>query len=83
MTTTHDVKIRSGAGRAVIELDGVDVSNLVHAVRVDHEARALPEVDLTLAVTRYAVAAQARVRIDSASRDLLVALGWTPPRDEQ
>ena len=29
-----------------------------------------------------AVDAQARVHIDSASRDLLIALGWTPPAGE-
>lgn len=79
---THHVEVHSNGHHGTIKIDGQDVSTAVRRIELAHQAWDLPEIELTLLAVSHAVDAQARVHIDSASRDLLIALGWTPPAGE-
>lgn len=82
-----DVNIRSTTddepGRYRIQVDGRDISNVVHAAHIDITARDIPEVTIDL-IPRQVIAALtgANVQLDHDTRALLEALGWTPPRGE-
>lgn len=82
-----DVHIRSTEdgerGRYRMEVDGHNVSNIVTAAHVAIDAHSLPEVELRLIPRRVAATLTgADVRLDSETRTLLEALGWTPPSRE-
>lgn len=67
-----------GFGRVSVNSD--DLSNAIQGVFLSCRVGKLPRLilDLTIAETIDAVA-EAEVAIPAATRDALVALGWTPP----
>lgn len=78
----HDVVLRLGTpGDSLIRVDGHDLTNAVRAVNVDSTAVDKPRVTLDLLVHPVEVRGETTVHIPDATRDALVALGWTPPAD--
>lgn len=79
----HHVAINAARiGRESVVVDGVDISSLVTGVGIEARVGKLPVVTLTLLIhdkTPLGSEWRAAVRIDDATRDLLVRLGWTPP----
>lgn len=67
-------------GHKSLKLGGIDISNAVSGYTVTGNARSIPEVTLDLVALDVSVVGErAKVFISSATRDLLVKTGWTPP----
>lgn len=70
---------RSGT---VLTVAGVEVTSAMSA-HVTVRAGQFPTVDLELVAGYVGVElGAAAVRVDDATRDVLVAIGWTPPGDD-
>ena len=77
-----DVRIRSRSPHgATIEIDGHDIAKGCQALVVDMAAGSFPVVTLTLAILDGGDLdlADAQVLIPDATRDALLALGWSEP----
>lgn len=73
----------SGTGRGRVVLDDADVSAAVRGLTIRAEVGRIPQIELDLSVidvTGLGVA-QAEILIPDATREALIALGWTPPAD--
>ncbi|MBX6387325.1 MAG: hypothetical protein IRZ07_30835 [Microbispora sp.] len=64
-----------------VRVDDIDISNAVYAVTVRAAATEVPTVTLDLRLPEILLATEAEVRLPDATRDALIALGWTPPAD--
>jgi hypothetical protein len=71
----------SGDGLAhKIEVDGHDLSNSVHRVELEIDARdRVPVLRLHMAVYQLVTDEHARVLLDAETEEALKAMGWTPP----
>lgn len=82
--TTQRVTLHlDGIGRASrVQVAGVDISNAVRSLDLSAGAGYIPRLTLDLGVVDgVEFAGEARVSITSATRDLLIRGGWTPPPD--
>ncbi|MFM9634759.1 hypothetical protein ACKI10_45340 [Streptomyces galilaeus] len=70
-------------GRAIVEIDGQDVSSVVRGFTLDGKVGNRHELVLDLLVDVGEVSGKAHVHIPPATAALLVDLGWTPPDDGQ
>jgi hypothetical protein len=78
------MRIVSSGHLARIDLDGQRIDDAVTAITVDMHSRELPQVQLDLVTPDLDMAlGRVHVRIDDTTKDLLIALGWTPPADEE
>lgn len=76
------VVIRPGRpGRPEVELDGADVSALLHGATIRLEQGCLPTVELELVTTELHAEGLdgARLLLPRETVDLLTRYGWTPP----
>ena len=72
------------AGASRIVLDGQDVSKAVSAFDLHADVNSVPTLVLTLPLLgKQSVASEMLVRVVEDAREVLVALGWTPPASEQ
>lgn len=73
-----------GLGLHRFEVDGHDITHAVHKAALWLEPGCLPEleVELHLLESRRLEAEDAVVSVPAATREALVALGWTPPGEE-
>ena len=63
-----------------VVLDGVDVSNGIHALELRASVHKRTELTLHLPILDQGRAdGEVRALIPNATHDLLVCLGWTPP----
>lgn len=67
-----------------VEVDGVDVSRAVSAVRITHEVGKIATVELDLPVVEMETSTpeNTKVYVAAGVHHLLVQLGWTPPAEE-
>ncbi|MYV64447.1 hypothetical protein GT043_00380 [Streptomyces sp. SID2131] len=80
MPEPHTARITvDGRGRGFIEVDGVDISKAVRAVRFDSVAGELPRVEVELGVYDVSTQAEAQVYVPEETEAALIAMGWTPP----
>lgn len=70
---------------AKIEIDGVDISNAIRSFTLTHGYGQHPVLELELALIDVTTldAPEAEYLLTSATRDALLAMGWTPPAAEQ
>lgn len=76
--------IKLGLGRqgwnSTIEVDGHDISAAARAFRLDADVHGIPQLVVDLVVLESStVSGEATVVIPEATREALIALGWTPP----
>lgn len=73
------VEIKGKNARATVSVDGVDVR--ATGLRLDMDARSIPELTLYLPVVNDTVSVDtdAVVMLDEATHQALIAMGWTPP----
>lgn len=64
---------------STIEVGGHDLSKAVRALAVTAEVGQVPALSLDLVICDGEVEGEVVVTIPEATRDALVALGWTPP----
>lgn len=67
-------------GAAAVEVNGVNVANAVRSLNLHARPRE-QELTLHLHVDETVVDGEATVVVPQATRDALVALGWTPPEE--
>lgn len=82
----HNIKIKLGElGFGTIELDGTDISDAIQGTEIEARAGQLTRVtlDLGLVEVQRLDAEKADVLISPDAHDALVALGWSPPVDEE
>jgi hypothetical protein len=66
-----------------VVIDEVDLADAVSAVKVYADVRSIPEVVLTMPVLALSVKGRdCDVRLDEATHDALIELGWVPPSPE-
>lgn len=73
----------SPTGTGTVELDGQDVSAAVIGVDLCTRAGRFTEATLHLLAVELDTEADVRLHLADATRELLVAHGWTPPGLEQ
>lgn len=79
----HDVKIMAGAdGRGTIEVDGQVLQGVTSFV-LRAGVGEIPELELDVAVYDVSTFAEASVLIPPSTAETLVALGWTPPPEQE
>ncbi len=72
---------QTDAYKQSIELNGEDISRYVRSFSIDAEPGRLPEIRLDLAVFEVETdTSDAKIHLAPGTADLLVQLGWTPPR---
>jgi hypothetical protein len=73
----------NGLGRHKVLADGQDISHGVRSVRLSLDPGELPSVELELAVIEIdgIDVEESRLYVPDATREALIALGWTPPED--
>lgn len=79
---TREVKIdMDGAGIGTIMVDGQNIANGCVGMALDLEPNRIPRIQLDLRIYEHAelVLADPIITIPDATRDALIALGWTPP----
>lgn len=86
--TEHSVQITPATpvGLSRVLIDGQDITTAVQSLTLDLDARdVLPEVRLTLGHVEFRTIEMERAQVVLAepSREALIALGWTPPPEEQ
>lgn len=83
MAIERRVEIRPQlGGKTKVKLEGTDVSSLLTGYALVDTVRHGPRLRLELALTlRSQIVGAANVEVDPATAELLLSLGWTPPRD--
>lgn len=78
---THTLKVSTAIGKAVVELDGLDIAPCVLGMELSFRGGDLPtaRLDLALFDVTPVDSEDVVVLLDDRTRDLLVSLGWTPP----
>lgn len=81
MTDVHTLKVVGSAGKAAVELDGVDIADCITGVDLRFRVDDIPCATLNLLLVDVTPvdSEDVEVLIDEKTRDLLVRLGWTPP----
>lgn len=81
--TLKPVKIRLGPEMydASVEIDGVPVEQTVTSLAFSVNARGERRVTLELPWVEAEVSGEARIVLPERTREVLVALGWTPPAE--
>ena len=83
MSNNHRLAITAQAPgeRSTITIDGHDISNALTGLTLEIGVGKVPTatLDLLLIDTTEYQDAETRILIPEATRDTLVALGWTPP----
>jgi len=81
----HKMKITPGMGAHAIHVDGHDLSRGVRTVRLTLEPGDAPHVELEMAIIEMDPVEfeTPNLYIPDATRDALVALGWTPPASDE
>lgn len=78
---TREAKIHLYGPRGTIEVDGTPLEG-VTAFTLSGSAKTMPRLELELLVHEVGSTARGvEVVIPDATRDALVALGWTPPEE--
>ena len=73
----------SELGHPVVELDGVNVADSLTSLTLRLEADCLPTAVLDIMLLDVSTMSEdPAYLIPAATRDLLVALGWTPPEGD-
>lgn len=81
--TERTAKIHlDGAGFGTIELDGQKLRG-VRSLRLDSEAGSRPQLTLELLLHDVSTMAETLILIDRNTAATLVALGWTPPPEQE
>jgi hypothetical protein len=70
---------KAGTGR--IALDGVDISKGVNGFSLDASVGELTRMHIRLPAVDFTFSGEVSVRLDPRVYDALVAMGWTPPKD--
>jgi hypothetical protein len=81
VSADRHVRITTDGHRGHIELDGVEISHGIHGFAFTAKAGELPTLRLDPLVMVGDVEHHGPLRVEvlPATRDALVALGWTPP----
>lgn len=79
LTKTVALTLRPGSG--VVALDG-DPLDGVRGLDLSAEAGEIPRLTLDLLVNEVQVNGEMTVTVPDATREALIALGWTPPSEE-
>lgn len=81
--TGHNAKINlAGSGSGTIEVDGQPLRG-VRSLTLTSEAGCRPTLTLELLLHDVSTMAEALVLIDDDTAATLVALGWTPPPEQE
>lgn len=80
---THEIEItRSGKGGSRLLIDGKNISNYATDAFLHIGSRGLPELTIGLITPSILVTdPDVNVKLKQEERDILIALGWTPPND--
>lgn len=71
-------------GHGTVRVDGTDISSSITGVTVEARVNDVPRVTLDLRVFETARSdGQAEIIIPDPTRETLIALGWTPPEDNE
>lgn len=72
-------------GRGTVEVGGVDLARAVQGLNLSAEAGSPPvlTLDLRLIELSQFESDETVIHIPAATRDALVALGWTPPAEQR
>lgn len=82
MTSGSKLSITSGSAGGTVVMDGQDISTSLYGLSVHLDARTPPAVTLDVLVHDLSTDMDnARIQIPAATHDLLVRLGWTPPKE--
>lgn len=73
--------LRPGGSPSQVMVDGTDLANGCRAIDVHTEFDGHPMLTLHLLLPEITVDGEVRLWIPAATREALVALGWTPPPD--
>jgi hypothetical protein len=80
---TCNVKITAQAdGRGTVEVDGHALKG-VQEFALRAGARRVPELEIDLEIFDVSTFAEAEVLVPSDTAESLVALGWTPPPEQE
>jgi hypothetical protein len=78
------IKLTPGCGPGTeVVVGGFDLTNVCFGLRVTADVNEIPRLELDLRVLEFELVGEARIRIPPATSDALIALGWTPPPDDQ
>lgn len=67
-------------GRALVELDGQDISDVVKGMAVDAGSRETPRVMVELMAPEQDITVEeTEIQLPAKMTDLLLRLGWLPP----
>lgn len=80
---TLRVHIEHHGRRGTILVDEQDISTAVQGYTITGRVGRPPEVKLDVLTTKTVLDGTAIVTISDTTRDALIALGWTPPTEEQ
>jgi hypothetical protein len=86
MPDTHRLAITAtGVGTAEVLLNGQDIANALTGLTLDMGVGKVPTatLDLLLIDTTKVQDAETRIFIPDATREALLALGWTPPTEPE
>lgn len=74
------IKLSDNVNKAEIEVDGHRIENGVRALVIEASAGGSPRISLELGMVEAVdVDGHVEVLMAGATRDALIALGWTPP----
>ena len=73
----------SGIGRNTkVYIDGQDVSGCFNGFQVSADIKSVVEGELSLVMAEVEFYGDTQLRLSSATHDVLVKFGWTPPAVE-
>lgn len=82
MADKRSVSITAHATTGTLKVDGNDLTDAVRGVDISLRAGHLPVIHLDLVILDLeSVTTDAKVFIPDATREALIALGWTPPEE--
>lgn len=81
---THRLAITARGLGSTVHLDGHDIGSALTGLTLTLSAGQAPTATLDLAIHNVTELqdSETRILIPDATRDALIALGWTPPADE-
>lgn len=81
--TPRTAKIQLNAdGSGTVEVDG-QLLRGVQSLRIDGELQCMPQVTLELQLYDVSTVAEAQILVPADTVETLVALGWTPPPEQE
>lgn len=76
----HTAKLTLTAAKSIVDVDGMDLASVAHAVQVTGEAGEPPRLVLDFPLHEIEVEGVMRVAVTEQVAKALIALGWSPPQ---